>query len=298
MYTQVFGNYLLNSGMVTKEQLLDALETQASAHVNLGTLAIHQGYMTASEAERIFILQTHQDKRFGELAVEEGYLTLEQVTELLQIQAPGYVVLGQVLVDQGVLTGVQLQNIVTDYCSEYEIDDLGDYEEQNDLIQHLLDDIDSEEYMVYPEYINEYLLLLFNNLIRFIGDDFTPLNIIRIPEVPTDRCTSQSLNCPQFHVDSALNMDPETAIAFASRYAQDEFTEFDEYVRASMEDFLNLHNGLFVVNMSNDFSLEVELEPPITYDDNLFSLGEATYIFQIMYPFGVIHFICSVHANE
>ncbi|MCI8280618.1 MAG: chemotaxis protein CheX [Lachnospiraceae bacterium] len=297
MYTQVFGNYLLNTGMVTTEQLLSAISTQSSARVNLGTLAIHKGYMTASEAERIFILQTHQDKRFGELAVEEGYLTSEQVTELLQSQVPGYVLLGQVLIDQGVVSATQMQNIVTDYCSEFEIDDLEEYEEQSDLVHHLLTDIDSEEEDT-KEYINEYLLLLFNNLIRFIGDDFTPLNVIKIPEVPTERCTSQSLDCPAFHVESALNMESATAVEFASRYAQDQFTEFDDYVRASMEDFLNLHNGLFVVNMSNDFSLEVTLDPPVTQDDSLFSLGESTYIFPIMFPFGIVHFICSVHSNE
>lgn len=297
MYTQVFGNYLLNTGMVTTEQLLSAISTQSSAHVNLGTLAIHKGYMTASEAERIFILQTHQDKRFGELAVEEGYLTQEQVAELLQSQVPGFVLLGQVLIDQGILTATQMQNIVTDYCSEFEIDDLEEYEEQSDLVHHLLADIDPDEEDT-KKYINEYLLLLFNNLIRFIGDDFTPLNVIKISEVPTERCTSQSLNCSAFHVDSALDMEPATAIEFASRYAQDEFTEFDEYVRASMEDFLNLHNGLFVVNMSNDFSMEVMLDPPVVQDDSLFSPGESTYIFPIMFPFGVVHFICSVHSNE
>lgn len=297
MYTQVFGNYLLNTGMVTTEQLLSAISTQSSAHVNLGTLAIHKGYMTASEAERIFILQTHQDKRFGELAVEEGYLTQEQVAELLQSQVPGFVLLGQVLIDQGILTATQMQNIVTDYCSEFEIDDLEEYEEQSDLVHHLLADIDSEEEDT-KKYINEYLLLLFNNLIRFIGDDFTPLNVIKISEVPTERCTSQSLNCPAFHVDSALDMEPAAAIEFASRYAHDEFTEFDEYVRASMEDFLNLHNGLFVVNMSNDFSMEVMLDPPVVQDDSLFSPGESTYIFPIMFPFGIVHFICSIHSNE
>lgn len=49
MYTQAFGNYLLNTSAVTSEQLLAALSAQATAHVNLGTLAVHRGYMTAVE---------------------------------------------------------------------------------------------------------------------------------------------------------------------------------------------------------------------------------------------------------
>ena len=296
MYTQAFGNYLLNTSAVTSEQLLAALSAQATAHVNLGTLAVHRGYMTAVETEHVFILQTHRDKLFGEIAVEEGYLTQEQVSELLKCQAPGYVVLGQILVDQGILTPAKLQNIITDYRSEYEIYELEDNDEQSDLVHHLLAELDKteEKEHIHPEYVSEYLLLLFNNLIRFIGEDFTPLNIIQVPEVPTDCCIAQSLGCTDFHVSSALDMDTASAIAFASRYAKDEFQEYDEYVQASMEDFLNLHNGLFVVNMSNDYNQEVKLQPPSEESNSLFSAGKITYIFPILYPFGLIHFICSI----
>ena len=44
---------------------------------------------------------------------------------------------------------------------------------------------------------------------------------------------------------------------------EEELYEFDEYVSASMEDFLNLHNGLYSVNMSNDYSMELHLQPPV-----------------------------------
>ena len=36
-----------------------------------------------------------------------------------------------------------------------------------------------------------YLYLLFNNLVRFIGEDFTTLNPIPCPEYPTNYCISQ-----------------------------------------------------------------------------------------------------------
>lgn len=298
MYTQVFGNYLLNTGAVTKEQLLTALEAQSSTHASLGAWAIHKGYMTAVEAQRIFILQTHQDKLFGELAIAEGYLTQEQVDELLQAQGeiPGYMLLGQVLMEQGVITAVQLEDLVTGYRSEYEIYDLEENDAQNDIINHLLADIDTETEGHYITYINDYLILLFNNLIRFIGDDFTPLNVIRLSSIPTNHCISQHLHCDLFQVDSVLNMESDVAVAFASRYAQDQFEEYDEYVQASMEDFLNLHNGLFVVNESNDHSLEVSLDPPKAEDrEVLDTTGKLAYMFPILYPFGTVHFIFTLY---
>ena len=78
MYAQFFGNYLLSHG-ITKEQLMHAMQEANSEHPKLGTLAMHAGYMSASEVDRVIIMQTHEDKRFGELAIREGYLTEAQV---------------------------------------------------------------------------------------------------------------------------------------------------------------------------------------------------------------------------
>ena len=75
MYAQFFGNYLLSHG-ITKEQLMHAMQEANNEHPKLGTLAMHAGYMSASEVDRVIIMQTHEDKRFGELAIREGYLKL------------------------------------------------------------------------------------------------------------------------------------------------------------------------------------------------------------------------------
>lgn len=298
MYTQFFGYYLLGKNIINNDQLLAAMAKQASTHMKLGAMAVHAGYMTAGEVEQVIILQTHHDKRFGELSVEYGYLTQEQVDELLEKQIPEFVLLGQILVENGILTPSQLENEITDYRSEYEIFDLDMNIDQKEMILHLLQDIDITLNEACQQYIVNYLLLLFNNLIRFIGDDFTPLNILKMPEIPTTHCVKQELTCPLFHVTSALNMNEDSSIIFASRYAKEDFTEFDEYVRASKEDFLNLHNGLFVVNLSNEYAVESTLLPPEEESNEIFSPGEETYLFPILYPFGIIHFIFSVQTPE
>ncbi len=94
---------------------------------------------------------------------------------------------------------------------------------------------------------------------------------------------------------TALDMSREMAVEFASRYAMDTFDEFDEYVQASLEDFLNLHNGLFTVNMSNNNSVELQLAPPEIHDENLVSLRQdaVSYLFPVLYPFGTINILLS-----
>ena len=86
-------------------------------------------------------------------------------------------------------------------------------------------------------------------------------------------------------------MDEATAIEFASRYVGEPFAAFDEYVQASLEDFLNLHNGLFIVNLSNEFSMELELSAPERIEDPLIVFENTTYYFPILYSFGTVNFI-------
>ena len=75
MYAQFFGNFLLSHELITTEQLLEAMERKNANRPRLGTLAMHAGYLSASEVEHIHIMQTHRDMKFGELAVELGLLS-------------------------------------------------------------------------------------------------------------------------------------------------------------------------------------------------------------------------------
>lgn len=284
--------------MVTAEQLLQAMQKKSSMQIKLGTLAIHAGYMTAGEVERIVILQTHQDKRFGELAIQEGYLTELQVAELLSKQKPDFLLLGQALVENGVFDREQLQNLILDYQSENDLETFEYSSETQETIRQMI-----EKFFVLAERplssqeISLFHLFL-NSLIRFIGDDFTIVPPSICTEYPTNYCVSQKIQ-GRFSTHSYLDIPESCCIDFASRYVGENFTEFDEYVRASVEDFLNLYNGLFLVNMSNDYSLELTLEPPVTEEaETLLVFNEETYLLPIVYPFGTIYFLLTLHQTH
>lgn len=297
MYAQFFGNYLLERNAVTRKQLIDAMKQMASEEVKLGALAIHEGYMTASEVDNIVIMQTHQDKRFGELAIKEGYLTPEQVSELLKKQPPSFLLLGQILVERGIINNSELENLIVDYESYNELSDFDFSDETMENINHIIDSflVDTKQTLSKPEL--SFLHLLFNNLLRFIGDDFTPVAPTPCREYPTTYCVSQKV-LGEFSVKTYLDMPKDAAIAFACRYAGESFIEFDEYVQASLDDFLNLHNGLFLVNMSNDMGIELQLEPPMEETGGLLSFKEGAFLFPILYPFGMIYFIFEVCKND
>lgn len=294
MYAQFFGNFLLSHELITREQLLEAMELKNTKRLRFGTLAVHAGYLSASEVEQIRILQTHQNLRFGELAVKIGLLTQEQVDELLALQIPDYLALGQALMDMGVIDTYELERLVADYSSENEINELDYLEDSREKVDVLMNRYMSEKGGVpISDFKATFCTLLFNNLIRFIGDDFTPIRGEELSEYPTEFCVSQRI-IGHYPMRLYIDMSMETCLAFASRYVGEEFTEFDEYVEASIMDFLNLHNGLFCVNESNSSDINLTLEPPQIEKEPLLIFDEPMSMMPIIYPFGTINFIFDI----
>lgn len=248
-----------------------------------------KGYMTANEVDNVIISQTHNDCRFGDLAVRED-IWREQVDELVKTQYPDFLLLGQTLVDEGYITNTQLETLIVDYESENELTDLDYSNEKQDDLDRILANFFHTTDVAADEYNASYMRLLFNDLTRFIGDDFTPLCFNPCKEYPVNYCVSQTIH-GDLSAKVYLDMPETTCISFASRYVNEEFTEFDEYVQASLEDFLNLHNGLYNVNISNTLGKELTLEAPEVVSDELIELSSSSYLLQVMYPFGVVNFI-------
>ena len=72
----------------------------------------------------------------------------------------------------------------------------------------------------------------------------------------------------------------------------------DEYISASLEDFLNLHNGLFLVNTSAEQEQEMTLLPPETSHDKEYHFDRIAFALPIMYPFGTLHFVFSSERKD
>lgn len=127
-----------------------------------------------------------------------------------------------------------------------------------------------------------YLELLFNSFIRFVGDDYTPLSAEICDSFSADCMVRQDIK-GSYAISTYIGMSQTTAINFASRYVNESFSVYDEYVQASLDDFLNLNNGLFLVNCSNDQALELTLTAPEHFDGQTRSFNKACKL-KLLYP--------------
>lgn len=293
MYTQFFGNYLFSNGHITKEQLLSALSRQSNTSIRISTMALFTGYMTAQEIEYVIGLQKEEGKRFGEIAIRDGFLSQAQVIEILNMNVPDYLILGQILIEDGIFSYEEFENIFTDYRSQTEFMDLELNEENKIDFQNMIADFAIVSEHAIPDFVKTYLELMFNNFVRYIGDDFYTLPPSFITEFPTEHCVSQSIE-GSYLVNTYFSMDEDTSIEFATRYSGEYFDEFNEYVSASIEDLLNLHNGLFIVNASNERSNELSIGVIDFHDNEILEFDHPAFLFPICYPFGIVYFIMEV----
>ncbi len=292
MFTQFFGNYLLRKQLVSPEQLSEALQLQKNTRLKLGVLAINAGLMTADQVERAHDRQQRADKRIGDVMVEMGFLTKDQVEELLKTQPTGHLLLGQTLVDKGYMTNAQFENALKDYKEENSLSD-SDINDANEIAAKKLV---AGFYKISggedSDHAVNYVSLIFKNLIRFIGDDFTPMDPFALSE-PIRNVVLQNIS-GSINMTTLIYAEKTALIAFASRFAKEELSDDGEYTQACVSEFINLHNGLFAVNLSNDTGKELQLEPQNYYETmDVNGLSKACVV-PVNYPFGTINFVIAM----
>lgn len=265
MFSQYFGHYLLNRGLITREQLQDALEYQKSVHVKFGVIAVDEGYMTPSQVEEVHEMQKKMDRRFGEIAVELGYLSNEQVEKMLETQKQNHLLLAQALVDRGYMTIEEFSQALNDYKEEHSLSDDKFEEIKEGNIDVLISNIfQSEEDEKIKSFI-PYISLFAKNLIRFI-DNQVYLEISELDEQEKGLWAVQQEITGESPMFTTILADEDVFLYIASKYAEEELTEVDELAEASVSEFLNLHNGIYLVNMSNR-GVELNMKPQIVYQD-------------------------------
>jgi hypothetical protein len=290
--TQLFGNYLLRQQLVSPSHLIEALRSSSSTRVKLGVLAINAGLMTPEQVEEVHELQKTMDKRIGDIMVDKKYLTVEEVTSLLKSQKSGHLVLGQALIDSGHMTTSQFANALKSFKLENNITDEDFMDLRDAVSDKMLTNFYKLNENASSQHIVDYISLLFKNLIRFIGDDFIPRKIEKIPGTAAQGATQRIKN--GLSAITILDSDDQTVLEFASRFANESLSMNDNYTKACVSEFLNLHNGLFAVNLSNKEGIELELEPQQYYDNlNLSDLG-TLYVFPVDFTFGTINFIVCI----
>lgn len=104
MGIKFFGNFLVEREVITRKQLIEALEEQKRVNLKFGEHAVRLGFLKEEDIPRIRDVQKREDLKFGEAAIKLGLLTSEQVERIFRIQKSSHKLLGEILVEKGFIT--------------------------------------------------------------------------------------------------------------------------------------------------------------------------------------------------
>lgn len=258
MFSVFFGQFLLNQGVIDGKTLSRLLEASKQTRVKLGVLAINSGLMTADHVNRVNQLQGQKDKKFGEIAIEEGYLTEPELGLLLSVQESEQLRLSQTLVDENIMSMEDIDKYTRLYRETYSLND-DDFEALRDgkastIIDAYLNFGNDSFSSLYKEYIT----LFYKNILRFIDSAVHLDHVETIDQRQYDFLIKQDIIGPK-RVYTGFAAKTDVLIKIAGQYADESFHSLYDYAQDALGEFLNMNNGLYLVNLS-DYGVEMSLK--------------------------------------
>lgn len=266
----ILGNYLVESGKITKEQLKEVLADAEKVRVKLGLIAVAEGYMTVGQADEVNRLQAVMDKRFGDIAVESGYLTEGQVTALLKKQGNEYLVFLQTLVDKKLMNMEAADRILKEYQEEKHLTDEECEALKSGEVDRIIPLFLPEEALQYKELIG----VAVRTMIRCVDRDLY-LMPAKLVEIVNGRNGSfQTLECEDGSSLQAGFIEEDGGfLEAASLFAGEEFSDLNEDALDSCAELLNCIHGIYASAKSKE-SIELELLPPTMYQEDIWLKAE------------------------
>ncbi len=113
-----FGEYLIDKGLITEEQLEDALAIQRAINRRLGTMATMEEIITVAELYDILDRQHMLKEPFGETAKLLCLINDKQLTDLLRRQQRDKMKVGEILVGLLYLQKLEMEAALDDFFLE------------------------------------------------------------------------------------------------------------------------------------------------------------------------------------
>lgn len=127
MGIQFFGEFLIDRWVITRGQLIEALELQDYRNQKFGEVAVHRGLLSEEQVEQINERQKSEDMRIADLAVSMGLIEEQQAREILTFQKNNHLYLGEALLELGHITEDILERelaIFTEEQSRYTLEEV------------------------------------------------------------------------------------------------------------------------------------------------------------------------------
>jgi CheY-specific phosphatase CheX len=254
MSTRFFGQYLLERGRITSQQLLDALECQEGITAPIGAIALERGLLTTEQIKQILQQQKKTNQLFGEIAVILRFLTQAQLDEMLDTQEISHRArLGEALVAKQYITLETLEKELKEYNKE-----AGKFA--------------SEVSAAFSNIAHKHIVKTFTDLMLMMFTRFGKQDII-IERCETGKekvrlfrwVISQKIAGQDVEFNCLLSVPPKLLLQMASTMLDEHISTADELALDATKEFVNIANGTACAKLSED-GVNLKLMPPEVYE--------------------------------
>lgn len=275
MFTQLFGNYLVETGVITQEENRKLHEELAQTRVKLGTIAVADGVLTEKQVEEINHLQTQQDKRFGDIAIELGYIKETTLDAMLSKQGNASMKFYQLLNEKKGISMDDIEEHVKGFGKKYgfTVNELAAI--KNDDYATLI----SLFAIVRDKLITDLAGLVMRNLTRFVSSDFYFDRMKKTTNYSYSILAGQkAFGDNAIYLGFATKDDPDGLVELAKGYGKNVAIGGSEEIYDALCEFANLNNGLLSSELSkhNEFS---DMNPPEVYLRQ--TIGGSAYVMPV-----------------
>ena len=246
MGNRYFSQYLLNAGVLDAGNISDVMPKSAHAVPQLHILAMQQHLLSESQVKE---LSTADDVV---KTLEEAKMLSDAQIESLKNTVPGRDArVAQTLLDEHI---ADLKTIERCF-REYDNDELHPIK---DAVKKIVSKY--EEMNPVADIYGEYTEMFVGALQRFMDTDAVVLTEATDLDFAGTRIVSQSMG-GQLSVAVAVLAKNQMFLEMARRYSGEDLTELDELAEDSLAEFINVLNGLYIVNLSGR-DLDMDLDMP------------------------------------
>ena len=253
MGVKFFGQYLLEKGKITREQLLEAVEFQKGINLSLGTIALEKRLLNSEQIKKIHNEQKRVDKKFGEIAVEWGLITQEELNELLMEQKNTRIYFGESLVQKKLLTLEELEQELNEYKKEQEKD-------EREILLMIKGIKNNEIVEAFVDLTIKMFLRIARQIIKVGGCS-------SVKEFPLYNYTIEQNATGDKSLSYILNMSQDIFLNIASTMYEKEIKEVNEEVTDAVCEFVNIITGNSCSKLST-ISIKLSTTPPKFYDNS------------------------------
>ena len=280
MNSNYLAQRLINEGRLSVAELPRLFKDIRDKDPQLPLMALKMKMVTGKQ---LMDVDTSSSAAFGKDAIQKNLLTEEQL-QRLHHQIPGETLrFAQALIDEQLMDFVEVEKEFADYEAAV-VDPI------DAVIAKTGESLSRDEREIYASYMQ----LFMDSLVDFLH---TPVVIDPVPFV----IEAHYFNGLVYEVSQRITGDvnfvgglmaKETAfLELAARYSQEELTEVDDLAIDSLEEFLNVINGLFCIQLAGR-NKEAELGLP-RWGKNVSPHGSSQLLLKIYADFGTFAAILS-----